>query len=84
MTKLTYTDLCGNTIEVDSLQWLEDGRYYDEEAEEWCDCARYCINAEEVDADSESVWLNYDLNEVDPDDYPDDEEEDEDDQGGDE
>lgn len=27
----TYTDIWGNVIEVASLMWLEDGRYYDVE-----------------------------------------------------
>lgn len=69
--KETYTDLWGNLIEVESLLWLEDGRYYDEEQGEYCDCARYCTNSEETDADGESVWLNDDFIEVDPDAEPD-------------
>ena len=70
MSKETYTDLCGDVIEVESLLWLEDGRYYDEDEGEYCDCSRYCINSEEVDADGESVWLNEDFVEVDPDASP--------------
>ena len=67
----TYTNLDGNVIEVESLMWLEDGRYWDDDAEEYLDCARYCTNAEEEGADGESVWLNEDYQEVDPDAYPD-------------
>ena len=65
----TYTDMWGNIIEVESLMWLEDGRYYDVEEGEHRDCSRYCINAEEEGADGESAWLNDDFIEVDPDAY---------------
>ena len=69
--KETYTDLCGETVVVDTLMWLEDGEYWDEEQGEYCDCSRYCTNAEEKDEDGESVWLNDDFIEVDPDAEPD-------------
>ena len=75
--KETYTDLFGDVIQVESLLWLEDGRYYDEEQGEYCNCARYCTNAEEKDADGESVWLNDDFVEVDLDAYPEEDDEDE-------
>ena len=56
-----------------------------EEQGEYCDCARYCTNSEEKDADGESVWLNDDFIEVDPDAEPDyDEEESEEDEEGEE
>lgn len=71
VNKETYTDIWGNVIEVASLMWLEDGRYYDVEEGEHRDCARYCTNATEEGADGESVWLNDDFVEVDPDYYPD-------------
>ena len=77
LEKETYIDLFGDVIQVESLLWLEDGRYYDEEQGEYCDCSRYCINAEEKDADGESVWLNEDYQEVDLDAYPEEDEEDE-------
>ena len=73
--KETYTDLFGDVIEVESLLWLEDGEYWDEEQGEYCDCSRYCTNAEETDADGESVWLNEDFQEVDPDAYPEEDDE---------
>ncbi len=76
LEKETYTDLFGDVIQVESLLWLEDGKYYDEEQGEYCDCSRYCTNSEEKDADGESVWLNEDYQEVDPDaeqDYDDEE-----------
>ena len=69
--KETYTDLWGKVIEVESLLWLEDSKYYDEEQGEYLPCSRYCINAEEKDADGESVWLNEDYQEVDTDSEPD-------------
>lgn len=65
--KETYTDIFGDVIEVENLLWLEDSRYYDEDEGEYRDCSRYCTNSEEVDADGESVWLNEDYQEVDPD-----------------
>ena len=70
MSKETYTDLDGDVIEVASLLWLEDGRYYDVEEGEYRECSRYCTNADEVDADGESVWLNEDFVEVDQDASP--------------
>ena len=70
MSKETYTDIFGDVIEVESLLWLEDSRYYDEDEGEYRDCSRYCTNSEEVDADGESVWLNEDFVEVDPDASP--------------
>ena len=70
MSKETYTDLDGDVIEVASLMWLEDGRYYDEDEGEYCDCSRYCTNVGEEGADGESVWLNEDYQEVDPDASP--------------
>ena len=62
--KETYTDLCGDVITVDTLMWLEDGRYYDEETEEELPCSRYCIGGGD-DGDGISVWLNDDMVEVD-------------------
>ena len=83
--KETYTDLWGDVIEVESLLWLEDGKYWCEESEEYLPCSRYCTNSEEKDADGESVWLNDDFIEVDPDAEPDyDEEESEEDEEGEE
>ncbi len=75
--KETYTDLWGDVIEVESLLWLEDGKYWCEESEEYLPCSRYCTNSEEKDADGESVWLNDDFVEVDLDAYPEEDDEDE-------
>jgi hypothetical protein len=49
----TYTDLRGIEVEVEYLDWLEEGR--DEDGEP---CARFAIGGEE------SVWLNEDNEEV--------------------
>lgn len=56
-TKPTYTNLVGEIVEVDCLDWLEDG--LDEDGEP---CSRYYIGEE--DGDSQSVWLNDDMIEV--------------------
>lgn len=56
-----YTDLMGCVVQVDQLDWLEDGYYYDDD--EYLPCARYCIGDE--DGDGISVWLNADMQEVD-------------------
>ena len=80
MSKQAYTDICGNVVEVECLEWLEDGSYWDEDEGDYCACARYCINTDE---DGESVWLNDDHKEVDLEAEPDEDDED-DDQGDDE
>ena len=80
MKKQTYTDLCGNVVEVECLEWLEDGSYWDEDEGDYCACARYCINTDE-DEDGESVWLNDNFKEVDTEAEPDEDDED-DDEGG--
>lgn len=51
-------------IEVECLEWLEDGRYYDDETEEELPCSRYCVGVDE-DGEGISVWLNDDMQEVD-------------------
>ena len=63
MSTERYTDLNGDEITVECLEWLEDGTYYDEEADEELPCSRYCIGEE--DGDGISVWLNDDMVEVD-------------------
>lgn len=63
MSTERYTDLNGNEITVECLEWLEDGTYYDEETDEELPCSRYCIGEE--DGDGISVWLNDDMVEVD-------------------
>ena len=69
--KLQYTNLNGEIVEVECLEWLEDGAYFeydtdfDEDGYEtgkYHACSRYCIN---TDGDGESVWLNDDMQEVD-------------------
>ena len=62
-TRYEYIDFNGENIEVECLDWLEDGTYYDETEEEELPCSRYYIG--EIDGDSESVWLNDDMQEVD-------------------
>ena len=63
MSTERYTDLNGNEITVECLEWLEDGTYYDDETDEELPCSRYCIGEE--DGDGISVWLNDDMVEVD-------------------
>ena len=62
--KYEYTDQCGEIIDVDCLEWLEDGTYYDDETDEELPCSRYCIGVDES-GDGISVWLNDDMVEVD-------------------
>ena len=62
--KETYTNFNGEIIEVECFEWLEDGRYYDDETEEELPCSRYCIGGGD-DGDGISVWLNDDMVEVD-------------------
>ena len=68
---LSYTNLSGETVTVETLDWLEDGYYwevdedFDEDGNESGDnhpCSRYCIG--EIDGDGVSVWLNADMQEV--------------------
>ena len=68
---LIYTNLSGETVAVERLDWLEDGYYwefaedFDEDGYEHGEnlpCARYCIGHE--DGDGVSVWLNDDMQEV--------------------
>ena len=70
--KYEYTNQSGEIVEVDRLEWLEDGIYFeygtdfDEdgyETGEYMPCSRYCIGEE--DGDGISVWLNDDMVEVD-------------------
>ena len=69
----TYTNFNGEIIEVECLEWLEDGRYweygeeFDEdgyETGEYLPCSRYSIGVDE-NGDGISVWLNDDMVEVD-------------------
>ena len=62
MRNNSNTPTMGNPIAAEAAN-TEEGEHRD--------CSRYCINAEEVGADGESVWLNEDYQEVDPDAYPD-------------
>lgn len=70
MTTNAYTNLNGERITVDCLDWLENARYWklsdpaDDASGEWLPCARYYIG--EVDGDSASVWLDDDMQEVQP------------------
>lgn len=68
-----YTDLDGDVIQVAHLEWLEDSSYWDADAQDWLPCSRYYIG--ELYGDSQSVWLNEDLEEVDPEADPDDDDE---------
>lgn len=52
-----YTNLDGQPVTVPCLDWLEDGT-----SDEGEPCSRYYIGEE--DGDSQSVWLDDDLNEV--------------------
>lgn len=64
----SYTDLSGEIVQVEMLDWLEDARYWaaadpaDDACGEWLPCSRYCIGHE--DGDGISVWLNDDMQEV--------------------
>jgi hypothetical protein len=75
MSNLSYTDLNGEIVQVEMLDWLEDGTYwqstesrsvfdddYDYELGENRACSRYCIGDD--DGDGISVWLNDDMQEV--------------------
>ncbi|UOG91557.1 MAG: hypothetical protein L3K52_15365 [Candidatus Thiothrix sulfatifontis] len=63
-----YTDLSGEIVQVEMLEWLEDGTYFDEDQNDdesilvELPCSRYCIGHE--DGDGISVWLNEDMQEV--------------------
>ncbi|UOG91793.1 MAG: hypothetical protein L3K52_16635 [Candidatus Thiothrix sulfatifontis] len=57
----SYTDLNGEIVQVDMLDWLEDGYYTDDEGDRM-PCSRYCIGDD--DGDGISVWLNEDMVEV--------------------
>ena len=68
----SYTSLSGREITVESLDWLEDGYYwefdedFDEDGFESGDnypCSRYAIGTDE-NGDGISVWLNDDMQEV--------------------
>lgn len=70
----TYTNLSGETVTVDTLEWLEDDSYWipddenDDEndfndAGEYHPCSRYYIGTDAI-GDSISVWLNDDMQEV--------------------
>jgi len=67
--RATYTSLTGEIISVDSLAWLEDGMYFDEDQaddDNTCGmlfCSRYSIGVDE-NGDGISVWLNDDMQEV--------------------
>ena len=63
-TRYEYIDFNGENIEVECLDWLEDGTYYDDETDEELACSRYCIGVDS-DGDGISVWLNDDMQEVD-------------------
>jgi len=72
MSTNTYTDLSGNCVTVESLDWLEDGTYWEYGADfdedgyetgEYQPCSRYCIGVDES-GDGISVWLNEDMQEV--------------------
>lgn len=58
---LYYIDTTGNKIEVECLDYLETGYFFDEEGEMNI-CSRFYIG--EIDGDSQSVWLDEDLQEV--------------------
>lgn len=60
-----YYTADGETIHVPYLDWLEDGRYWDEESGAWLACSRYYIGTGD-DEDGSSVWLNDDMVEVQP------------------
>lgn len=69
--EFAYTDCMGNLIPCETLEWLEDRQYWDADQGEWLPCSRYYIGCDAY-GDSESVWLNADLEEVDPDEDDDD------------
>ncbi|WMP16957.1 hypothetical protein [Thiothrix lacustris] len=69
----SYTTLDGEIVVPECLDWLEDGKYWQNDSEEDFDddgrenavcllCSRYYIG--EIDGDSASVWLNDDMQEV--------------------
>lgn len=68
----SYTSLTGEIITVETLEWLEDGWYwefnedFDDDGFESGDnypCSRYAIGVDE-NGDGISVWLNDDMQEV--------------------
>ncbi len=65
----TYTDLGGNSVTVEKMQWLENARYWkpsdhaDDAVGEWLPCSLYWIGIDE-DSDDITVWLNADRQEV--------------------
>ena len=72
----SYTSLTGEIITVESLDWLEDGWYwessesrsifdddYDYDLGDNRACSRYSIGVDE-NGDGISVWLNDDMQEV--------------------
>ncbi len=74
--RYTYTDLSGEIITVETLEWLEDGTYwessesrsifdddYDYDLGDNRACSRYSIGVDE-NGDGISVWLNDDMQEV--------------------
>jgi hypothetical protein len=74
--RATYTSLTGEIITVESLDWLEDGFYwessesrsifddnYDYDLGDNRACSRYSIGVDE-NGDGISVWLNDDMQEV--------------------
>ena len=73
MNTQSYTTLDGEIVVPEFLDWLEDGKYWQNDSEEDFDddgrenavcllCSRYYIG--EIDGDSASVWLNDDMQEV--------------------
>lgn len=60
MSSYEYTDMTGCVVQVDTLDWLEDGYYYEDD--ERLPCSRYCVGEE--NGDGVSVWLNDDMQEV--------------------
>ncbi|UOG91538.1 MAG: hypothetical protein L3K52_15255 [Candidatus Thiothrix sulfatifontis] len=63
-----YINLDNEVVQVEMLEWLEDGTYFDEDQNDdesilvELPCSRYCIGDE--DGDGISVWLNEDMQEV--------------------
>lgn len=62
MSLYEYTDMTGCVVQVETLDWLEDGYHY--EGDERLPCSRYCIGYDE-EGDGLSIWLDDDFREVD-------------------
>lgn len=71
--EFAYMDLMGNIIYCESLDWLEEREYWYEDQSAWQPCSRYYIGCDEY-GDSQTVWLNDEFEEVDPEAYPDEDE----------